>query len=182
MKLGPTAHTIHDQGFVNMTALNCPTPDKNRYADITAAARAAQRVRQKRGVRIAPYLCDCGWHHLTSRPTAPLSGRGLTGNPEAVRLSKFIDVVDRDIRRHVTPEEFAMLRLPESLQQWWDVLTVIRQDLIDQVKAQSERGEPDPVWREKVRKIQERVSQRRGEIRRKARTAGIEINKTGTQS
>jgi hypothetical protein len=46
----------------------CPTTRKRRYATFAAADRAsAELTVYAGGIRMRPYLCPCGWWHLTRR-------------------------------------------------------------------------------------------------------------------
>lgn len=46
----------------------CPTAAKRRYATRAAADRAAAELTVfAGGIRMRPYLCPCGWWHLTRR-------------------------------------------------------------------------------------------------------------------
>ena len=46
----------------------CQWPGKQRYATEQAAARAAGRRTVSLGLEFRPYLCACGWWHLTTKP------------------------------------------------------------------------------------------------------------------
>lgn len=43
----------------------CPSPGKRRYATAEAARQAAARTAPVYGRLLNPYLCRCGWTHLT---------------------------------------------------------------------------------------------------------------------
>lgn len=46
-----------------MTA--CPTPTKARYATEATADRAGRHAVATVGRHLRPYVCRCGWWHLT---------------------------------------------------------------------------------------------------------------------
>lgn len=46
----------------------CQWPGKQRYATEQAAQSAAGRRSAWHGLDFRPYLCACGWWHLTTKP------------------------------------------------------------------------------------------------------------------
>jgi hypothetical protein len=54
----------------------CPTATKRRYATRAAADRAsAELTVYAGGIRMRPYLCACGWWHLTRRHAFNVASR-----------------------------------------------------------------------------------------------------------
>ncbi|MFG2847425.1 hypothetical protein ACGF12_30295 [Kitasatospora sp. NPDC048296] len=122
----------------------CRTPAKARFATTTAAARTAATYVHS----LTPYLCECGWYHLTSKAIVPATSLPVTEQVAALGDVEFAVLVVQDVRATVTPVQAGALRDAANVERWIRVLTHLQSLVEAQFEEQAEDRSPEAeAWR-----------------------------------
>jgi len=101
--------------------VRCPTPDKVRFATTeTAQQRADVRTHLGSSKIYRPYVCPCGWIHLTTQHKPPVVITRVTTSEELLALTPldFRYIVSCDVKKRLDFRTSELLRTPEVNTTW----------------------------------------------------------------
>ncbi|MFD5610494.1 hypothetical protein [Kitasatospora sp. NPDC127060] len=138
----------------------CTTPAKARFATTTAAARTAATYVHN----LTPYLCACGWYHLTSKAIVPATSLPVTEQVAALGDVEFAVLVVQDVRATVTPVQAGALRDVANVERWIRALTHLQSLVEAQFEERAEDRSPEAeAWRKGAAAFRDALLSRLGE-------------------
>jgi hypothetical protein len=153
----------------------CPSPTKSRYATEETASRAARNILiRPGGLELKPYLCDCGWYHLTKTmneaeqvPDLPPADEGDAAWLLRMSDEEFAQIVKQDIHRTAPVHYSAALRHLAVVHRWEEFLRLEAQKVNAQLAARAGRKDAATAdWRARVAYFQTALKTRKDEARR----------------
>ncbi|MFH8295063.1 hypothetical protein [Streptomyces sp. NPDC018059] len=160
------------------TRNGCPKPNVSAFATEQAAGYTAKRVQIPVGKLLTPYLCLCGWWHLTGSPRtvqrpaglAPRPGDGLLFKDASYEL--VVEAALKDVRGSGTRAEALALRHPHNLTPWRRALKDLWCDVEQQLAARADdTSEQARQWRARAHVYRSVIAERRNEAQLRIRRA-----------
>lgn len=152
-------------------AIECPTPQKGRYATREVASQAATRYGFMYETTLRSYECACTWYHLTTGAAPdPLdmdaADQAHIQYVAALPDAPLREIVEQDARGIARPADAAALRNEMNLTRWKEMIG----QLLNQVETRISARRKDPSleahdWRKRALVYRNVLIQRKNECK-----------------